>query len=121
LKKLLIIIIIGTAFISCTKKAELGDFDTEKWQSDPDGCKGIRAEMVDDLLKVKPNLLGLYQKSIIKALGQPEGEELYERSQTYYFYAIDPSEKCDGSGSEDPRVLSIRFTALGIANEVNIR
>ncbi|NVK85638.1 MAG: hypothetical protein HWE21_15040, partial [Cytophagia bacterium] len=52
---------------------------------------------------------------------QPESEELYERSQTYYFYAIDPSEECDGTASDDPRILSIRFTALGIANEVDIR
>lgn len=121
MKKLLLIAFIGFSLVACTKKAELGDFDTEKWQSDPNGCKGIRAEMMDDLLKVKPKLLGLYQKSIIKALGQPEGEELYERSQTYYFYAIDPSEKCDTPELSDPRRLSIRFTALGIANEVNIR
>ena len=107
--------------MSCTKKAELGDFDTEKWKSDPNGCQGVRAEMIDDLLEVKPNLLGLYQKSIIKALGQPESEELYERSQTYYFYSIDPSEKCNTNLEEEPRILSIRFTALGIANEVNIR
>lgn len=112
---------IGSLIFGCTKKAELGDFDTEKWKSDPNGCEGIRAEMIDDLLEVKPNLLGLYQKSIIKALGQPEGEELYERSQIYYFYAIDPSEKCNTNREEEPRTLSIRFTALGIANEVNIR
>lgn len=121
MKKLLSLLLITSLVFSCTKKAELGDFDTEKWKSDPNGCQGLRAEMIDELLEVKPNLLGLYQKSIIKALGQPESEELYERSQTYYFYAIDPSKKCDEVGAEEPRVLSIRFTALGIANEVNIR
>lgn len=121
MKKLIALLICLVLITSCTKKAELGDFDVDKWQSDPKGCKGIRSEMIDDLLEVKPNLLGLYQKSIIKALGQPESEELYERSQTYYFYAIDPSEECDGTASDDPRILSIRFTALGIANEVDIR
>ncbi len=121
MKKLLAVSFCILLTISCTKKAELGDFDIEKWQSDPNGCNGVRTEMLDELLKVKPNLLGLYQKSIIKALGQPESEELYERSQTYYFYAIDPSEKCGIVIREEPRILSIRFTALGIANEVDIR
>lgn len=106
---------------SCTKKAELGSFDVDKWKSDIKGCQGLRAEMIDDLLEIKPNLLGLYQKSIINALGQPESEELYERSQTYYFYSIDPSEDCGTPLQDDARVLSVRFTALGIANEVNIR
>jgi len=121
LRNILILIITFLLFSGCTKKVELGNFDSEKWKSDPNGCQGIRSEMIDDLLEVKPNLLGLYQKSIIKALGQPESEELYERSQTYYFYAIDPSADCANSKDDDPRILSIRFTALGIANEVDIR
>lgn len=121
MKKLIIPTLLLATFYSCTKSADLGDFDIEKWKSDPNGCNGVRVEMIEDLLKLKPNLLGLYQKKIIKALGQPESEELYERSQTYYFYYIDPSGKCNNEGIEDPRVLSIRFTALGIANEVNIR
>ena len=121
MKKLLILFLAFSAISGCTKPAELGDFDVDKWKSDPNGCLGIRAEMIEDILKIKPNLLGLYQKKIIKALGQPESEELYERSQTYYFYYIDPSDKCSEKTAEEPRILSIRFTALGIANEVNIR
>lgn len=121
MKNLLILIFIALVATSCTKKLELGSFDSEQWKSDPNGCKGLRTEMIDDLLEVKGNLLGLYQKSVIKALGQPESEELYERSQTYYFYSIDPSEACGAEADSDPRILSIRFTALGIANEVDIK
>ncbi|WP_420386789.1 hypothetical protein [Roseivirga sp.] len=120
-KTLFIILLISSTLLSCTKSLDLGDFDAEKWKSDPEGCQNIRPEMVDDLRELKPKLLGLYQKSVIKALGQPEREELYERSQTYYIYSIDPSEKCDNQVNTEPRELRIRFTALGIANEVNIR
>lgn len=120
MKRLLLLFALIIISISCTKKADLGDFDTDKWKADLNGCKGDRAEMVKDLLEVKPNVLGLYQKSVIAAFGQPEEEELYKRSQTYYIYHIDPSEDCESS-VEDPRVLRIRFTSLGIANEVNIR
>lgn len=105
---------------ACTKSVDLGEFDTERWKSDPKGCLGERALMIDDLIEVKSKLLGLYQKKIIKALGQPESQELFKRSQTYYVYYIDPSESCENA-NENPRFLEVRFTSLGIANEVNIK
>tara|TARA_A100000171_G_scaffold52317_1_gene70089 strand:- start:13048 stop:13419 length:372 start_codon:yes stop_codon:yes gene_type:complete len=119
--KLVVIILSFSLLITaCTKKADVGDFDSAKWIGDQNGCLNQRAEMVQDLIKIKPNLLALYHKSIIEVLGKPDAEELYERSQTYYWYYIDPSPKCD-QPSENPRKLSIRFTAMGIANEIDIK
>ncbi|KOF03684.1 hypothetical protein OB69_05170 [Roseivirga seohaensis subsp. aquiponti] len=119
--KLVVIILSFSLLITaCTKKTEVGDFDSAKWIGDQNGCLNQRSEMVQDLIKIKPNLLALYHKSIIEVLGKPDAEELYERSQTYYWYYIDPSPKCD-QPSENPRKLSIRFTAMGIANEIDIK
>ena len=114
------IVVMAFVLIGCAKKDTLGDFDTEKWQKDINGCAGDRSTMIDDLVEVKKNLLGLYQKSIIKLIGQPEEQELSNRSQTYYSYYIDAAPSCESS-AEDPRILEIRFTSLGIANEVNIK
>lgn len=119
-KLLAIILSLPLLITACTKKADVGDFDSAKWIGDQNGCLNQRSEMVQDLIKVKPNLLALYHKSIIEVLGKPDAEELYERSQTYYWYYIDPSPKCD-QPSENPRKLSIRFTAMGIANEIDIK
>ena len=118
--KLLFVLLSFSILIGCTKKIDLDDFDQERWKNDTNGCLGERAQMVEELRAAKPKILGLYQKSVIKVLGRPEQEELYKRSQTYYIYAIDPSKDCDEPNS-DPRFLRIRFTSLGIANEVNIR
>ena len=118
-KTSLIFTFVLTTF-ACTKKVETGDFDMDAWQADAKGCTGVRAEMVDDILELKPNLLGHYQKRIISVLGEPEEQELYRRSQTYYIYYIDGAGSC-ASPTADPRKLEVRFTALGIANEVNIR
>ena len=119
--KLVVITLSFSLLITaCTKKVEVGDFDSAKWIGDQNGCLNQRSEMVQDLIKIKPNLLALYHKSIIEVLGKPDAEELYERSQTYYWYYIDPSPKCD-QPSENPRKLSIRFTAMGIANEIDIK
>lgn len=120
-KTFLSLFIILIALVTgCSKPTDLGDFDTEKWQDDPKGCKGERAAMIDDLVEIKTKFLGLYQKTIIKSLGQPEDQELYKRSQTFYVYFIDPAPGCENS-PEDPRRFEIRFTSLGIANEVNIK
>lgn len=105
---------------SCTKKVDIGDFDTEAWKEDARGCSGARADMTKSVMALKPKLLGLYQKSVIEVLGKPEEQELYERSQTYYIYYMDAAKNCENA-DENPRKLLIRFTALGIANEVNIR
>lgn len=117
-----LLLLIFTVFIvtACTKRAALGDFDTQRWKDDPKGCKGERAGMVDQLIEVKTKFLGLYQKKVIKALGKPEKQELYKRSQTYYIYYIDPAASCK-SADKNPRMLQIRFTSLGIAAEFNIK
>lgn len=117
---LLFTLCIALWSVACSSPTDLGDFDTEKWRADANGCKGDRAEMIDDLVEVKSKFLGLYQKAIIKSLGQPEDQELYKRSQTYYVYYIDPAPGCENS-PEEPRILEMRFTSLGIANEVNIK
>ena len=112
--------IMGIGLLNgCTKKADLGDFDVKAWLDDHRGCHGVRATMSEDLAELKPKLLGCYQKQIIKILGTPEEQELYRRNQTYYIYYIDPSEDCPNA-IQKPRKLEIRFTALGIANELNI-
>ncbi len=117
---LICLFIFALTFSGCTKKVDVGDFDIEAWQSDGNGCNGVRAGMTEDIMKLKPKLLELYQKSVIEVLGQPEEQELYQRSQTYYVYYIDPAGDCENK-VENPRKLMVRFTALGIANEVNIR
>lgn len=117
---LICLFVFSSGISSCTKKIDVGDFDIEAWQADSKGCTGVRAGMTEAIMEVKPKLLELYQKSIIEVLGQPEEQELYQRSQTYYVYYIDPAGDCENS-NENPRKLMVRFTALGIANEVNIR
>ena len=120
MKRYLTTLIYIVLITSCTPKAELDGFDTARWKADIKGCNGDRAELFDDLQEIRRNLLGLYQKTVIKHLGPPEEQELYKRSMNYYVYYIDPSNKCE-KGLNEPRYLEIRFTSLGIANEVNIK
>ncbi|MFT6827649.1 MAG: hypothetical protein ACJAZV_000933, partial [Roseivirga sp.] len=36
--------------LGCTKKIDVGDFDSEKWITDRQGCNGDRIEMIDDVI-----------------------------------------------------------------------
>ena len=83
-------------------------------------AKKERIDLIDNINDNKKKILGLYQKDILKIFGQPEEQELYKRSQTYYVYYLDPSTDCKTT-IENPRKLFIRFTSLGIANELTIR
>ncbi len=106
--------------LGCGSSPNLGDFDSKLWKSDVKGCSGQRVSQAKEIDEIKSELLGLHHKKIVKILGPPEEQELYKRSQNYYSYFVDPGTDCDSS-TQNPRKLVIRFTALGIANEVNIR
>jgi hypothetical protein len=120
MRNTLLLIVILASMSSCLKKVDVGDFDRESWQNDPKGCLSERPDLIQELNKHKKAMLGLYQKDVISVLGQPEEQELYKRSQTYYIYYIDAAPGCQNP-VENPRKLYIRFTSLGIANEITIK
>lgn len=120
MKKLLALAALTLIITGCLKKVEIKDFDTDLWASDPKGCQNIRPQLIDKININKKQILGLYQKDVLKIFGQPEEQELYKRSQTYYVYYLDAAETCK-MPIENPRKLYIRFTSLGIANELTIR
>ena len=63
---------------------------------------------------------GLKANEIESYLGKPDAQELYNRSQRYYIYFMEPGPKCD-SPKENPQALFVRFTAVGIASEFTIK
>jgi len=120
MRNVLFLLCMVVGLSSCLKKVDVGDFDREAWRNDPKGCLSERPKLIKELNKHKKAILGLYQKDVLSILGQPEEQELYKRSQTYYIYYIDAAPDCE-QPIENPRKLYIRFTSLGIANEITIR
>lgn len=104
----------------CKKKKPIEGFDSDTWIEDRQGCGAKRAAMMEDLLKVKFKLRGKKIDEIKDILGQPDAIELYRRDQKYYIYFMEPGEAC-GSEKKDPLKLYVRFTAVGIANELSIK
>ncbi|MCB0496299.1 MAG: hypothetical protein KDC79_09195 [Cyclobacteriaceae bacterium] len=104
---------------SCSKPAiELSDFDQQKWIQDKDGCNETRKSIVGTLLEQKSKLLGAEQVQITKLLGKPDKLELYERSQFFLIYSIDPGKSCPNFDSTKIDNVALRFNALGRVSEV---
>lgn len=120
------ILLISSFFLlqSCgTKKKKirrLQNFDSIAWIEDRKGCRGDRLAMKDDLLKQKFRMRGLRSGQIVDILGKPDAEELQSRNQKYYIYFVEPGPDCS-EAVDGALALYVRFTAVGIANEITLR
>lgn len=71
------------------------------------------------LRQQKDKLLALSETQIVRLLGKPDQNELYKRNQKFFRYFIGAGKPCS-SPDEKPIMLSIRFSAMGLAQEVLI-
>jgi len=119
-----LITICTLTFISCNRKEKKADrlqkFNTELWRKDKNGCFGDRLKLKNTFLSIRHNLRGFKSSEIESLLGKPDAQELYNRSQRYYIYFLDPGPKCQNAKS-NPQALFVRFSAVGIANEFTIK
>lgn len=121
LRALIILVFIAYGCGVKEKKSNrLLKFDSEVWINDKNGCEGKRLNLKNQLLSLKHNMRGFKTGEIENILGKPDAQELYERSQRYYIYFLDPGPKCENAVTK-PQALFVRFSAVGIANEFTIR
>jgi hypothetical protein len=111
------LIIFILFFLSCSHTVSL-DIDLERWIEDHDGCQGYRMQTYQRVIEQKENLLGLSTKEIIKTLGNPNINELYQRNQKFFVYRISPADLCLLSKENASIFLIFRFNAMGLANEI---
>ena len=102
------------------KVVRLQEFSSELWIQDKNGCNGNRNSLKNQFLSLKHNMRGLKTGDIENILGKPDAQELYNRSQRYYIYFLEPGPKCEYA-KENPQALFVRFSAVGIANEFIIK
>lgn len=101
-----------TAFFSPEQK--------EVWLNDAYACKGQRLALISPLEKQLETLKGISEMDIKRIFGKPEKTELHKRSEKFYLYALEPSEKCDSVKYGLNKVLSVRFSAINKVNEIII-
>jgi len=117
------VFVLLSAFLlfSCGKPLpELQNIDTVRWKEDRNGCTGSRQGMVEAIREQRNELLALKEMQIVQLLGRPDGNELYERNQKFYYYNLSPGKNC-GFKDSTALQLEIRFNAMGIAKEVQVK
>ena len=108
-----------TFLSSCNRKTEIAGFNSQAWKADAGSCKNVRNGMLAEFEKAKPELFGLAEKEVKAILGRPDGEELFERNQRYFYYYIESGSHCQTKGKmSGANHIKIRFSALSKVNEI---
>ncbi len=121
MKKIILLgLVLGLT--TCTKKANLGDFDTATWQADKGGCQGKRAPLVAALKALKPELKAVSANDIGALFGKPDIQRLDERNQEYYVYFTEAGPHCGQlKPISDASNVMFRFNALGLTTEITFQ
>jgi len=112
--------IIFLFVVACTASVpELDGFNAESWKTDRNACDGEREKLRANLLNQKDKLLGLSEMEMVEVLGKPDEQEIYKRSEKFFYYYLSPSSECENP-APSPERLAIRFNAVGLAKEISI-
>lgn len=123
LKPLTSLLFLGLSIIvvSCSGPVDAGDVNLDNWKSDRDGCKGLRLQELEAFRAAKDNFLGADNQALIKTFGRPDRVELVDKSQSFFFYFVEPSDDCEGVKSEkEPLRVLFRMNAISRVSEVTI-
>ena len=100
---------------------EVGNIDLVNWKNDRYGCNGLRIQQLDEIQKMKNDFLGANNQELIKTFGRPDRVMLVDKSQSFFFYFLDPSDNCENFNSnEAPLKVMFRLNAINKVSEVTI-
>lgn len=106
---------------SCSGPLDAGKVNLENWKSDRDGCKGLRMQELEAFQEIKNSFLGADNQALIKTFGRPDRVELVDKSQSFFFYFLEPSGDCVGVESEkEPLRVLFRMNAISKVSEVTV-
>ncbi|MEX2594249.1 MAG: hypothetical protein WD426_15865 [Anditalea sp.] len=119
-KAIIAIIIIATSTFSCSSKLETGNINMENWKKDRYGCMGLRIKDLEELEKIKNTFLEANNQELIMTFGRPDRVELLNKSQSFFFYFLEPSGFCEGEEEREPLKVLFRLNAISRVSEVTI-
>ena len=105
----------------CSSAVDAGKINLENWKSDRYGCKGLRMQEMEEFRIIKNQFLGIDNQALIKTFGRPDRVELVDKSQSFFFYFLEPSSDCAGvEQKKEPLRVLFRMNALSKVSEVTI-
>ncbi|QCR21670.1 hypothetical protein [Pontibacter sp. SGAir0037] len=116
---LLLLLLGGLLFSSCSEPARIEGFDSSTWINDKNACNGTRAEMQRDFDAIRKELYGKEEKEIRDILGKPDGEQLMSRGQRMFYYYLEAGSQCQENNKlSTANKAEIRFNSLNKVSEI---
>lgn len=102
---------------------KIGNLDLVKWREDQNGCRNIRAGLINDFKAIQQTeVKGKSANEIGALFGVPDRQQLADRNQKYYIYLVGSGPHCtDRKNLTDSPTVAIRFSAMGIATEITFQ
>ncbi|HLW20270.1 MAG TPA: hypothetical protein VKX33_08105 [Cyclobacteriaceae bacterium] len=116
----LLFLLLSISITSCSSKLEVGTINLENWKSDRNGCNGLRIKDLEEIKKIKNSFLEANNQELIKTFGRPDRVELLDKSQSFFYYFLEPSGSCEGVEEKEPLKVLFRMNAVNRVSEVTI-
>ncbi len=117
---IILVFFISAITFSCSSKLDAGKIDLENWKNDRYGCKGLRLKDLEEFEKIKNTFLEANNQELIMTFGRPDRVELLNKSQSFFFYFLEPSGFCEGVEEKEPLKVLFRMNAISRVSEVTI-
>ena len=114
------LIVLTALTISCSSKLDSGNINLENWKNDRNGCKGLRIKDLEELEKIKNTFLEANNQELIMTFGRPDRVLLLDKSQSFFFYFLEPSDLCEGKIEKEPLKVLFRLNAISRVSEVTV-
>lgn len=76
---------------------------------------------LEEFEAIKHTFLGADNQALIKTFGRPDRVDLQDKSQSFFFYFLEPSKECAGVEMEkEPLRVLFRLNAISKVSEVTI-
>ncbi len=115
-----LIIVAAIISFSCKKSPKLDSFNQEVWKKDNFGCQSKRKEFIPTLKPQFSKIIGLHTSQLIPLLGRPDQEVLLEKGERFYRYYYKMGIHCSRKDFPDSLFLRVRFSSIGLVNELTI-
>lgn len=115
-----LLFLLAAGFSACSPQLETGSINLENWKNDRNGCKGLRLQDLEEIERLRNTFLEANNQQLIKTFGRPDRVELYDKSQSFFYYFLEPSDACEGIKEKEPLKVLFRLNAVNRVSEVTI-
>lgn len=114
------LLLLAFGFTSCSPQLDTGTINLENWKYDRNGCNGLRIQDLEELERLRNTFLEANNQQLIKTFGRPDRVELYDKSQSFFYYFLEPSDVCGDIKEKEPLKVLFRLNAINRVSEVTI-